>query len=177
MEVKAVFLDRDGTIIEDVNYLNRLDDIKPIDFAKKGLSLMKQCGFKLFVVTNQSGIARGYFNRDFVIETHRVLNNMFDGLIDEFYFCPHKPEDNCVCRKPKTYFIDKAVKRFSIDRNASFVVGDKESDIELGLNANITPLLVKTGYGSKTAEKTKAKAVFNNLYEVAKWICQRDSTV
>ncbi len=176
MEVKAIFLDRDGTIIEDVNYLNRFEDIKLTPFAKEGLQILKECGFKLIVVSNQSGIGRGYFGEDFVKKTHKVINDMLGGLIDDFYFCPHKPDDNCSCRKPKTGMIDRAIEKFGIDRNKSFVVGDKESDVELGLNAGITPLLVTTGYGNLIKKQTKAKAVFDNLYEVARWICQRDFT-
>lgn len=176
MEVKAVFLDRDGTIIEDANYLSRLEEIKLTPFAKEGLVMLKKCGYKLIVVSNQSGVGRGYFTYRFVEKTHRVLNGLLDNLIDAFYFCPHKPDDNCSCRKPKTGMIDRAVEEFSIDKNRSFVIGDKESDVELGLNAGIMPLLVSTGYGSIAKKQTKAEWVFDNLYEVAKWICQKDST-
>ncbi len=176
MEIKAVFLDRDGTIIEDVNYLSKLEDIKLLPHAKDGLKALKECGYKLIVVSNQSGVGRGYFTKEFVEKTHKVLNSMLDNMIDAFYFCPHTPNDNCSCRKPKTGMIDEAIKHFNINKKRSYVVGDKESDIELGKNANITPLLVTSGYGSITKQNTKAKKVFDNLYEVAKWICQRDST-
>ncbi len=176
MEVKAVFLDRDGTIIEDVNYLDKLEDIKLMPLAKEGLALMKECGFKLIVVSNQSGIGRGYFTTDFVNKTHDVLNGMLGGLIDAFYFCPHKPEDNCFCRKPKTGMIDAAVEKFGIDKLKSFVVGDKESDIELGLNAGITPLLVVSRHNEELLKNTKAKRFFANLYEVARWICLKGFT-
>ncbi len=176
MEVKAVFLDRDGTIIKDVNYLSKIEDIEILPYVKEGLELLNKCGYKLIVVSNQSGVGRGYFTKDFVYETHAVLNYMLEGLIEKFYFCPHTPEDNCLCRKPKTGMIDEAVKRFRINKKLSYVVGDKESDVELGINAGITPILVTTGYGSDIKEKTKAEAVFNNLYEVAKWICQKGST-
>ncbi len=173
MEVKAVFLDRDGTIIEDVHYLSRLEDIKLMPLAKEGLMLMKECGYKLIVVTNQSGIGRGYFSEDFVRKTHEVLNDMLDNLIDAFYFCPHRPEDNCSCRKPKSGMIDQAVKDFGINKEKSFVVGDKETDVELGLNAGVTPLLVINRENEHLLENTKAKAFFSNLYEVAMWICRK----
>jgi D-glycero-D-manno-heptose 1,7-bisphosphate phosphatase len=176
MEVGAVFLDRDGTIIEDVHYLSKLEEVKLLPFVEEGLNMLKQCGYKLIVVSNQSGVGRGYFSEDFVNRTHRYLNDMLGGIIDEFYFCPHTPNDNCNCRKPNTGMIDAAIDRFNINKRLSFVVGDKESDIELGLNAGVTPLLVTTGYGEEIKKKTKAAKVFNNLYEVAKWICREDFT-
>ncbi len=174
MEVKAVFLDRDGTIIEDVHYLSRLEDIKLMPLAKEGLALLKECGYKLIVVTNQSGIGRGYFSEEFVKKTHDVLNGMLDNMIDAFYFCPHKPEDNCSCRKPKPGMIEQAIGDFGIDRSKSYVVGDKETDVELGLNAGITPLLVINKDNAHLLENTKARAFFSNIYEVAMWICRRD---
>ncbi len=170
---KAVFLDRDGTIIEDVGYLSRLEDIKLLPLALEGLSLMKECGYRLIVVTNQSGIGRGYFSREFVEETHRVLNEMLGGIIDRFYYCPHKPEDNCSCRKPRTGMVDIAVKEFNIDRKSSFVVGDKETDIELGINAKITPLLILSRKNENLLAETRAKRFFSNLFEVARWICRQ----
>lgn len=175
--MKAVFLDRDGTIIEDANYLSRFEDVRFMPFAKEGLGLMKDYGYKLIVITNQSGIGRGYFTKSFVNETHKRINDMLGGLIDGFYFCPHKPEDSCNCRKPKVGLVDKALCDFEIDKQKSFVVGDKETDIELGINANITPLLVVSRDNKELIKTTKAKRIFNNLYEVALWICQRDSTV
>ncbi len=174
MEVRAVFLDRDGTIIEDVHYLSRFEDIKLMPLAEKGLRLLKECGYKLIVVTNQSGIGRGYFTKEFVEKTHEIINDMLGGVIDRFYYCPHKPEDNCNCRKPKTGMIDQAVKEFNVDKTHSFVVGDREIDVELGLNAGITPLLVINRTNEHLLRDTKAKAFFSNLYEVALWICRRD---
>jgi D-glycero-D-manno-heptose 1,7-bisphosphate phosphatase len=98
-------------------------------------------------------------------------------LIDAFYVCPHLPEDNCTCRKPKTGLIDQAIVDFSIQKEGSFVIGDKESDIELGLNAGIEPILVLSGEGKKYKSNTKASYVFKNLYEVALWIYQKASMV
>lgn len=175
--MKAVFLDRDGVLIEDVHYLSVMSKIKILPYAADALAFLKKNGFKLIVITNQSGVGRGYFDMNFVNNTHRFINKQLGGLIDKFYVCPHKPEDNCGCRKPKTELIDKAAEDFEIDRKKSFVVGDKETDIELGINANITPLLVLSGYGVQYKDGTKAKKIFNNLYEAARWICQEGSTV
>ncbi|AEA33416.1 D-glycero-alpha-D-manno-heptose-1,7-bisphosphate 7-phosphatase [Hippea maritima] len=173
--MKAVFLDRDGTIIEDVNYLSRLKDIRLIDKAKEALEIFKENGFKIIVVSNQSGVGRGYFSSDFVKEANDIINRMVDGLIDGFYFCPHLPEDNCSCRKPKTGMVDAAIRDFNLSKEGSFVIGDKESDVELGINAGIEPVLILTGYGKKYKDSTKANLIFENIYEAAKWICQKGS--
>lgn len=177
MENLAFFLDRDGTIIKDPGYLKCFKDIRVLPNTKKSLTILKQLGYKIIVVTNQSGIARGYFSKDFVVETHQIINTRVGSLIDAFYFCPHLPEDNCSCRKPKTGLIEQAICDFNIKKEGSFVVGDKESDIELGLNAGIVPILVLSGEGKKYKSSTKASYVFKNLYEVALWIYQRVSMV
>ncbi len=175
MENLAVFLDRDGTIIRDPGYLRNFSDIRLLPNTKKALELFAKMNYKIIVITNQSGIARGYFSEDFVKKTHQIINKRVDNLIDAFYFCPHLPQDNCECRKPKTGLIDKAIADFNIKKEGSYVIGDKESDIELGLNANIEPILVLSGQGKKYKPITKASLVFRNLYEVALWIYQRAS--
>ncbi|OSS42170.1 D-glycero-D-manno-heptose 1,7-bisphosphate phosphatase [Desulfurella amilsii] len=175
MENLAVFLDRDGTIIRDPGYLKRFEDIKCLPNIKKSLKIFKQLGYKIIVITNQSGIARGYFSEDFVKKTHETINKRCLNLIDAFYFCPHLPEDNCACRKPKTALIDQAIADFNIKKEGSFVIGDKESDVELGLNAGIEPILILNGEGIKCKSNTKASYIFRNLYEVALWIYQKAS--
>jgi D-glycero-D-manno-heptose 1,7-bisphosphate phosphatase len=175
MENIAVFLDRDGTIIRDPGYLKRFEDIRVLPNIKKSLKIFKQLGYKIIVITNQSGIARGHFSKEFVQKTHEIINKRCDNLIDAFYVCPHLPEDNCACRKPKTGLIDQAIVDFSIKKEGSFVIGDKESDIELGLNAGIEPILVLSGEGKKYKSNTKASYVFKNLYGVALWIYQKAS--
>ncbi|AHF97486.1 D,D-heptose 1,7-bisphosphate phosphatase [Desulfurella acetivorans A63] len=175
MENLAVFLDRDGTIIKDAGYLKRFSDIRLLPYTKKALELFAKMHYKIIVVTNQSGIARGYFSEEFVIKTHEIINKRCSNLIDAFYYCPHLPEDNCVCRKPKTALIDQAIADFNIKKEGSYVIGDKETDIELGLNADIEPILVLTGEGKKYKSTTKASYIFKNLYEVALWIYQKVS--
>ncbi len=175
MENLAIFLDRDGTIIKDPGYLKRFEDIRLLRNVKKAISLFKELNYKVIVITNQSGISRGFFDYEFVNKTHDIINYRLGGLIDAFYVCPHLPSDNCNCRKPKTGLIDQAILDFNIKKNGSFVVGDKESDVELGLNAGIEPILVLTGEGKKYHHTTKSKYIFNNLYEVAIWIYQKVS--
>lgn len=134
-KVKAAFFDRDGTLIEDVNYLK---DLKDIEFITKSLDLciyLQNNGYKLFVITNQSGITRGYFDHDFVIKTHEYINNILNNkniFFEKFYYCPHVDIDNCDCRKPKTGLLLKASEEFNIDLSKSLMFGDKEKDILAG---------------------------------------------
>ncbi len=171
MEVRAVFIDRDGTIIEDVNYLRRIGDIRLLPGVPEALGLLHDCGFELFVVTNQSGVGRGYFSEDFVKKTHIVLNAMLGGAVREFFYCPHRPEDGCNCRKPKPGMIDIAVGKYCINRESSYIIGDKWSDAELGINSGIRPLLVGRG------EWNRRVRVFGSLLEAAEWICRQVSMV
>lgn len=159
---KAVFLDRDGVLIEDVNYLSSLSQIKFFADIPNGLKRLKSTGFLLIVITNQSGVARGYFTEDFVRKTHQKLNQILQTYqiqIDASYFCPHHPEGHspynivCGCRKPNPGMIHKAAIEHDIDIDQSYMIGDKISDMELALNANLTGILVKTGYGVQQSER------------------------
>src|SRR3989344_1756862 len=139
----AIFLDRDGVIVEDVGYAHKIGDFKLIPKAVEGLKLLKN--YKLFIITNQSGIGRGHYK----IEDFLNFNvHLIDALkknkikIERTYFCPHKPEDNCDCRKPKVKLLKAAEKEFGIDLKKSFVIGDKTADIEMGRNAGCKKILV-----------------------------------
>jgi len=148
--VPAVFLDRDGTINEEVGYLNDLSRLRLIPKVAEGLKLLKSAGFKLIVITNQSGPARGYFPKELVFKTHEILQKRLKkrGVeIDDFFVCFHHPEEGCSCRKPKPGLILEAVKKHSIDLSSSYFVGDKVIDIETGKNLGIKTILVLTGYG------------------------------
>lgn len=182
-EKPAVFLDRDGVLIEDAHYLSDLSQVEVYEDVPQGLLKLKNAGFFLVVVTNQSGIARGYFNDDFVNKTHRYLSDIFanSGVsIDQYYFCPHhidgQPPLNikCECRKPATGMIQNAAKDFPIDIASSFVVGDKISDIELGINCGANSLLVKTGKGAKHAVEVQKRypqiPIFENFSRVVDYI-------
>src|SRR3989338_5899806 len=132
---KAVFLDRDGVITEDIGYVHKVEDFKLIKNAAEGLRSLKD--YKLFIVTNQSGIGRGYYKlEDFMDYNNRVVEELKKNKIkiEKTYYCPHKPDDNCECRKPKTKLIKDAEKEFNIDLKKSFVVGDKKIDVEMGKN-------------------------------------------
>lgn len=145
MKNKAIFLDRDGTIICERHYLSNLLDIELLPGAKKALRLFKSAGFLLIVVTNQSGIARGFFDGRFVKSTNRLINRKLEGTIDDFYVCPHSPETHCDCRKPKTGMLRAAVSKWKIDLSSSWVIGDKKSDIMLGRDNLMRTILIGKG--------------------------------
>ena len=136
---RAVFLDRDNTLIEDNGYIHEPEKVKLLPTVGEGLKLLKEKGFLLIVISNQSGIGRGYFKEKDFHAVNRKLNYLlkenFNVEIDDFFFCPHKPDDNCSCRKPKTLLFQKAAEKWNIDIKASFMVGDKEIDVEAGKNA------------------------------------------
>ncbi len=130
---KAAFFDRDGTLIHDVNYLSRLDDVRVLPAAPELLLNLQQQGYLLFVVTNQSGIARGFFDEAFVHATHQYVADLFapHGItFTKFYFCPHLQD--CACRKPKPGMLLQAAQEFNLDLSQSLMFGDKESDLEAG---------------------------------------------
>ena len=160
---KAIFLDRDGTINIEKDYIYKPEDLVFEDGAIEALKTFKNLGYILIVITNQSGIARGYFTED---DLHRFNKNMNDLLkkdgveIEEFFYCPHHPTKgigeylvDCDCRKPNNKLIEEAIKKYDIDREKSFMIGDKKSDIGAGLKSNLRTVLVKTGYGMKDMEK------------------------
>ncbi len=157
---KAVFLDRDGTICEDVNYLSRAEDLRIFPFAAEAIKLLNKNNFLVILITNQSGIARGYFDEHTLREIHKKLVSELashNATLDQIYFCPHNTGDNCNCRKPKIGMIEKATKDFAIDLEKSWTIGDKAIDVELGFNAGTKTALVLTGYGRKEIEKLQLK--------------------
>ena len=171
MKNKAIFVDRDGVISEDVGYVHKIEDFKLIQNSIEGLKLLKD--YKLIFITNQSGIGRGYFTiKDF----ENFNNHLIEELkkqnikIEKTYVCPHKPDDNCECRKPKTKLIKDAKKEFNIDLSKSFMIGDKKIDIQMGHNAGCKSILVLTGNGMKEKENSEADYVAKDLLEAAKWI-------
>jgi len=143
----AVFVDRDGTLIEEVNYLSRVEDLRLFPFTESAVAELKANGFLVIVVTNQSGIGRDIFDESDMHDIHQSIQASLSGAIDAFYFCPHLPCDGCKCRKPGPGMIESAVNDFDIDLDRSWMVGDKKSDVELGRNAGLKSALVLTGYG------------------------------
>ena len=159
---KAIFLDRDGTINVEKDYIYKSEDLVFEEGSIEALKTFKNLGYILIVVSNQSGIARGYFTEE---DLNIFNNNMNEILkkngveITEFYCCPHHPDGIgeykkvCECRKPNNKMIEDAIKKYNIDREKSYMIGDKTSDIRAGLKSNLKTVLVKTGYGLKDMEK------------------------
>jgi D-glycero-D-manno-heptose 1,7-bisphosphate phosphatase len=143
----AIFLDRDGTLIEEVNYLSRVEDLRVFSFTPEAIRNLKNAGFLLIVVTNQSGIGRGIYDEAAMHAIHASIQVELDNAIDAFYFCPHLPCDGCLCRKPDLGMIDAARAEFEIEMENSWMVGDKKVDVETGHAANLKSALVLTGYG------------------------------
>ena len=157
----AVFLDRNGTINEEVGYLDRMEKLQLIPGAAEAIRWINESGMKAVVVTNQSGITRGLFDEAFVAQVHARLREMLraeGALIDAFYFCPHHPTDGrvgylkiCDCRKPAPGMLLRAAEELRIDPNRSYMVGDTLKDIEAGARAGAQGILVRTGYGEEAA--------------------------
>lgn len=169
---KAVFLDRDGTINEEVDYLHECHKMKFIPGTKEALRLLKEKGYLLIVITNQSGVGRGFFPLEDVKRLHQYMNELLkeDGAeIDGFYCCPHVEEDKCSCRKPALGLYLKAQKEFDIDLGQSYMVGDKITDIlaakELGCGVG----LLFSGHTISEAYRVQyRKDCYKNLLEFAR---------
>jgi len=142
---RAVFLDRDGTIAKDVHYCRRPEDFVLFTDAARVISLLSGQGFKVIIITNQSGIARGYLSEETLSEIHKKMKEGLsrDGArLDGIYYCPHHPDANCDCRKPKPSMILQAARDFQIDLEHSFVVGDRQKDIEFGKAVGCLTILI-----------------------------------
>lgn len=177
-EGKAVFLDRDGTLIKDTHYLNTPDHIQIYKGVIPALKKIKKAGWKIIVGTNQSGIARGFFNIKMLQKIHKALTDIFkkNGLrINDIFFCPHQPKDNCNCRKPNLGMLLNGAKKYQLNLKKCIVVGDKECDILWGKNGGAKTILVLTGKGKKTLARSKVKPdhVTPTLKTAAEWILKQ----
>jgi D-glycero-D-manno-heptose 1,7-bisphosphate phosphatase len=157
---KAVFLDRDGTIIEEVNFLSEPDQVKLFTGTFDALRKLREEGFLVIVVTNQSGVGRGLFSEENVHAVHARIQELTGDAIDAFYFCPHLPDGGCECRKPGDGMMRQAAMDFGIDFACSWIVGDKLLDVRAGNFAGIRSILVKTGYGRAHEIEAGESAVF-----------------
>ena len=178
----AVFLDRDGTIAEEVGYLNHASRFRMFPFVAAAIQRLNKAGLPVIVVTNQSGVGRGYFPESLV---HTVNELMAEQLaeagakIDAIYYCPHISAENCSCRKPRTGMLERAAQDHPLDLLRSFVVGDRYGDIELARNARARSILVRTGYGEGELAWHAAKwpvqpdFVAEDLSQAADWILRQ----
>ncbi len=175
MNHRAVFLDRDGVLMEDASYVGDIERVVLIPGAAQALQRLQKAGYRLVVVTNQSGVGRGYFTRDAVEQIHAHLDEQFRKAgvhLDRYYVCPHHPEDNCACRKPKTKFFLEAAREFRLDLAKCFMVGDRASDIQAGINAGTRTVLVLTGVGKETLAKNEVHPdhIGADMTAAADWI-------
>lgn len=175
---KCIFLDRDGNINVEKDYLHKAEDFEFESGAAQAIKTFNDLGYIVIVVTNQSGVARGYYGEDDVIELHKHIDNELTKIgakVDAYYYCPHHPRVSgkygiiCECRKPGLGMFLNAQEDFDIDFSNSIVVGDKISDIESAVRLGMKPVLVKTGHGNKELSKLKYNIeVFESLYDFSK---------
>jgi histidinol-phosphate phosphatase family protein len=174
----AAFLDRDGTIIFDRNYLSSPSQVKVYACAADAINRLRKAGFKIIIVTNQSGIGRGMFGKKELGAVNKKFMELLKkngAKIDALYYCPHTDEDECSCRKPKAGMALRAAKERGIDLSKSYAVGDSVRDYLLGFNMGGKGLMVLTGHGKKQSlkikgEKIKPLAVCATLKQAADFI-------
>ncbi len=188
---RCVFLDRDGTLNEDVGYLDRLERLTIFPAAIDAVRLLNRAGFRVVVVTNQAGVAQGLYDEDFVRDLHRLFAKRFSAgraAIDAFYYCPHLPDAPvaayrrpCDCRKPSPGMLHQAARDLDLDLSRSFVVGDRWRDIEMGRAVGAQTLLVRTGYGPTEELHPRngltPDTVTDNIMTAVVWILQQDRIV
>lgn len=179
MKRKVVFLDRDGTINIEKEYLYKWEEFQFEKSVLTGLRKLQKLGYEFIIVTNQAGIARGYYTEEDLLKLHKLMKTYLknEGInILDCYYCPHHPTNGigeykkeCSCRKPNSGMLEKGIKDYNVDVENSFMVGDKGSDILAGINAGLTSILVKTGYGKnylELAEKLEVSS-FETLCDFA----------
>jgi len=166
-------MDRDGTVSEEIGYMYHSGLYQPFPWAGPAIRKINESGMKAILITNQSGIGRGYFNESTVEEVHGILKAELArhrAVLDAIYICPHHPDDGCDCRKPNPGMLLRAHEELDIDLRRSYMVGDKYVDIETAHRVGATSILVRTGYGHEQLEKYRANAqqphfVVENLME------------
>jgi len=178
-KIKAIILDRDGTLIEDKDYAYKIEDFELLPGVIEGLKVLQK-NFLLFIVTNQSGIGRGYYtDREF----HKFNDHLIGILkenqirIERTFYCPHVKEDNCECKKPKIKYIREIVDGWNVDINNSWVIGDHPSDILFGINAGSRTVYLISGHGKKhlhelEVEGIKPTMISSNFLNTAKKILE-----
>jgi D-glycero-D-manno-heptose 1,7-bisphosphate phosphatase len=185
----AVFLDRDGTLIEERGYLARLADLAVFPWTADALRLLNRAGYVIVVITNQAAIGRGIIDVPFLATVHAALDSRLaagGARIDRYYYCPHHPEaaleryrQVCRCRKPGPALIEQACAEMDLDPRRSVMVGDRWLDVAAGQAAGTRTVLVRTGHGAdeerQPPEGARADAILNNLMEAAGWILRNRS--
>jgi len=161
MTRRCILLDRDGTIIFDKHYLHDPDGVELLPGAAQGLRRMQDMGYSLVVLTNQSGVGRGYYDEASVIACNERMAELLARhgvLLDGVFFCPHAPEDECDCRKPKPGLMEQAITALGFDPAESIMIGDKQADMGVGRATGATTILVRTGKGAEHEERCRDSA-------------------
>lgn len=190
MKRPAVFIDRDGTINEQMGYVNHISRFVLLPGTAEGIRLLNRHQYLAIIVSNQSGVARGYFPMELIDRVHAHMKDLLakEGAnIDGIFFCPHYPRGNvpeysveCDCRKPRTGLVQKACEEFDIDMKNSYVIGDRCSDIELAERSNLQGIMVTTGYGLGDIEYVlphkpfKPRHIAKDLLHAIRWIIERE---
>ena len=188
---RAVFIDRDGTISEEVGYINHPSRFSLFPYAASAVQHLNENGWLAILVTNQAGVARGYFSEDMIQTVHATMTADLEGngaKLDGIYYCAHHPSVgeppyrfDCNCRKPKPGLISRAAQDFDIDLSKSWMVGDRYSDVELARNAGLKSAFVLSGYGrgewehQRAGWTEKSDLVAENLLEAVRLIVAQDS--
>jgi len=182
----AVFLDRDGTVNEQMGYINHISRFRLLPGVAEAIKLLNDSHIPVVVVTNQSGLARGYFPRELLDEVHAKMTDMLSeqgAVLDGIYTCPHHPEakeekyrQECTCRKPKTGLLEQAAAELNLSLKDSYMVGDRWSDLKCADRAGCTPVLVLTGYGRGDLkyigprQEIQPYCIADNLHDAVDWI-------
>jgi D-glycero-D-manno-heptose 1,7-bisphosphate phosphatase len=183
----AVFLDRDGTLIEEKGYVHRVEDVSFLPGAVEAVRLLNGAGLKVVVVTNQAGVAWGYYSEEDVYKLHEYISQSLSekgAFIDAWYFCPHHPEGSvpqyrqvCQCRKPRPGLLCRAAKELNLDLRVSFMVGDKVSDLAAGSAAGCRSILVLTGYGLQEQRLANASVVVPDVLAAAQTVLRNSGSL
>lgn len=177
MKHRAVFLDRDGTIIEERHYLREPSQIAFLEGAREGLLLLQRMAFKLVVVTNQSGVKRGFFTSTDLEKIHKQLTGMLAECgvgIEGIYVSTDLPHEGSATRKPATGLIEQAASELGLELKGSYCIGDKEEDVEMGRRMGLKTIHVLTGYGTQHKGTVEADYVAKDLLAAARWIQKQE---
>jgi D-glycero-D-manno-heptose 1,7-bisphosphate phosphatase len=185
----AIFLDRDGTVSEEVGYINHLSRFRLFPWTAPAIKRINDAGLKAILITNQAGVARGYFTEDLIVRVHEHLCaelSLAEACLDGVYYCPHHPKEGvppyralCDCRKPKPGLLERAAREHEIDLNRSFMVGDRYSDMALARSVGAKAVMVLTGYGRGEYEYQRSSwtdtpdHITENLLTAVDWILDR----
>jgi D,D-heptose 1,7-bisphosphate phosphatase len=179
MQNKAVFVDRDGTINIDGPYLSDPDKFQMYPGVGEGVSILRKNGYKVIIITNQSGIGRGYFTEDDLSKIHEKMRKEFQRFhtdIDGIYYCPHHPDNNCDCRKPKTKLFEQAIRDHNIDVKKSYMLGDAIQDIEAGKKIGLKTILIPVSSTENIATKKQGPDyIASNFTKAVEWILRTDA--